>query len=87
MEMQVVSTDYFLSFKLEEELFSANVAKVVEILEMTKVPKVPPYMRGVINLRGQVLPAIDYQSKIWYSKIRRKRKYLYRGSENDFGYR
>ncbi len=49
-----------------EELFAVNVAKVLEILEVTKitkVPKSPDYMRGVINLRGSVLPVIDTRVK------------------------
>lgn len=56
----------FLSFKLGDELFAANVGKVLEILELTKitkVPKSPDYMRGVINLRGNVLPVIDTRIK------------------------
>lgn len=58
--------DSYLSFKLGDELFSANVAKVLNILEMvkiTKVPKSPEYMKGVINLRGNVLPVIDLKLK------------------------
>ena len=56
----------YLTFKLGEELFAANVAKVLNILEMTKiteVPKAPPYMKGVINLRGKVLPVVDTKIK------------------------
>jgi len=56
----------YLTFKLENEYFAANVSKVLNILEMTKitkVPKSPPYMKGVINLRGAVLPLIDTRLK------------------------
>jgi len=56
----------FLSFKLGDETFAANVSKVLNILEMTKitkVPQAPPYMKGVINLRGSVLPVIDTRVK------------------------
>lgn len=56
----------YLTFKLRDEIFGANVAKVLNILEMTKitkVPKAPPYMKGVINLRGSVLPLIDTRIK------------------------
>lgn len=52
----------YLSFELGDELFAADVAKVLEILEVpkiTRVPKSPGYLRGVINLRGSVLPVID----------------------------
>ncbi|QHT68144.1 chemotaxis protein CheW [Rhodocytophaga rosea] len=56
----------YLSFRLGDEIFAVNVAKVLEILEITKitkVPKSPDYMRGVINLRGSVLPVIDTRAK------------------------
>lgn len=58
--------DSFLSFTLGDEYFAANVAKVLNILEMvkiTKVPKSPDYMLGVINLRGSVLPLTDLRLK------------------------
>ena len=56
----------YLTFKLGDEIFAANVSKVLNILELTKitkVPKAPHYMKGVINLRGSVLPLIDTRSK------------------------
>ncbi|WP_020533358.1 chemotaxis protein CheW [Flexithrix dorotheae] len=52
----------FLSFRLNKEKFAMEVEKVIEILEVpriTHVPKAPEYMKGVINLRGKVLPLID----------------------------
>ncbi|MFP4092283.1 MAG: chemotaxis protein CheW [Cyclobacteriaceae bacterium] len=60
------TTNSFLTFRLHEEVFAANVSKVLEILELTKitkVPKAPEYMRGVINLRGSVLPVVDTRIK------------------------
>ncbi len=62
----------FLTFKLEEETFAVNVEKVIEIQELrqiTKVPKTPAYMRGVVNLRGSVLPVIDTRIKFGLSQI------------------
>lgn len=56
----------YLTFRLAEELFATNVNKVLEILEIpkiTKVPHSPVFMRGVINLRGSVLPVIDARAK------------------------
>jgi purine-binding chemotaxis protein CheW len=56
----------YLSFKLGEEVFAINVSKVINILEMsniTKIPKAPDYMKGVINLRGTVLPVVDLRIK------------------------
>lgn len=55
-----------LSFRLNEEVFAIDVSKVINILEMshiTKIPKAPAYMKGVINLRGTVLPVIDLRTK------------------------
>jgi len=56
----------YLTFKLGDELFAANVSKVLNILELsriTKVPKAPSYMKGVINLRGDILPIVDTRLK------------------------
>ncbi|HEY9195646.1 MAG TPA: chemotaxis protein CheW [Mucilaginibacter sp.] len=56
----------YLTFKLQSELFAINVGKVLEILELkpiTKVPKSPAFMKGVINLRGNILPVIDTRGK------------------------
>jgi purine-binding chemotaxis protein CheW len=51
---------------LSDEIFALDVSHVREILEfttMTKVPKTPEYMRGVINLRGSVVPVLDMRLK------------------------
>ena len=56
----------YLTFKVGEETFAANVSMVTNILEMTKItslPKTPKYLKGVINLRGIVLPVIDTKEK------------------------
>jgi purine-binding chemotaxis protein CheW len=61
----------YLSFKLGDEEFAAHVGKVLNILEMTRiteVPKAPEYMKGVINLRGTVLPVIDTRIKFGMTK-------------------
>jgi purine-binding chemotaxis protein CheW len=58
--------DSYLTFKLGEEEYATHVGNVLNILEMTsitKVPKSPEYMKGVINLRGMVLPVIDTRTK------------------------
>jgi purine-binding chemotaxis protein CheW len=63
---KINSINSYLTFKLGNEFFAANVSKVLNILEMTKVtkvPKAPPYMKGVINLRGSVLPLVDTRIK------------------------
>lgn len=58
----ITQTVQYLTFKLADEIFAFDVAKVREILEfsnITKVPQTPDFMRGVINLRGSVVPVID----------------------------
>ncbi|MCE9574268.1 MAG: chemotaxis protein CheW [Deltaproteobacteria bacterium] len=56
----------FLTFKLGDELFAIDVAQVREILdltEITRVPTAPPYMRGVVNVRGSAVPVVDLRHK------------------------
>jgi purine-binding chemotaxis protein CheW len=65
-QSDLIGINSYLSFKLGDEVFAANVGKVLSILEMTKVTKVPQapfYMKGVINLRGKVLPLVDLRLK------------------------
>jgi purine-binding chemotaxis protein CheW len=66
MKEKAEESNSYLTFKLGEEEFGAHVSQVLNILEMTKitqVPKTPGYMKGVINLRGTVLPVIDTRVK------------------------
>ena len=67
METEVkTKVNSYLTFKIGDEEFGANVNVVLNILEVqeiTKVPKSPDYMKGVINLRGMVLPVIDTRLK------------------------
>jgi len=52
----------YLTFKLSEEVYALDVAKVREVLDfttVTKIPRTPEFMRGVINLRGNVVPVVD----------------------------
>jgi purine-binding chemotaxis protein CheW len=63
-EVDVVTQ--YLSFKLGEEVFAVDISKVREVLDfttVTKVPQTPDYMRGVINLRGGVVPVVDLKLK------------------------
>jgi purine-binding chemotaxis protein CheW len=55
-----------LTFKLDEEVFALDISKVREVLEyttVTRVPQTPPFMCGVINLRGGVVPVVDLRLK------------------------
>lgn len=62
-----MSCSQFLTFTLAEELFALHIVKVREVLDFTtatKVPNTPRYLRGVINLRGNVLPVVDMRLKL-----------------------
>jgi len=63
---EITETTQFLSFKLDEEEFALDISKVREVLDytrITKVPQTPNYMKGVINLRGSVVPVVDLNNK------------------------
>jgi purine-binding chemotaxis protein CheW len=58
----ITETRQYMTFKLGDELFAIDVAQVREVLEIsriTKVPTAPGYMRGVANVRGQATPVVD----------------------------
>lgn len=66
MAQQHETAHQFLTFVLCEEVFALDISKVCEVLdftEITRVPQAPPYMRGVINLRGSVVPVVDMHCK------------------------
>lgn len=57
----------FLTFRLGNEVFACHVNKLLSILEIpqiTDVPGAPKYMKGIIDLRGKVLPVIDTKTKL-----------------------
>lgn len=52
----------YLLFRLGEEVYGINIMSVTDIIEIqqiTEVPEMPNHIRGVINLRGQVIPVMD----------------------------
>jgi len=56
----------YLTFAIEDEEYGLEILKVREIIgymAITPVPQTPAYVKGVINLRGQVIPVIDLRSK------------------------
>ena len=63
---EAAASTQYLTFKLGDETFALDVAEVREILDfttVTKVPRTPSFMRGVINLRGSVVPVMDLRLK------------------------
>jgi len=56
------ATSQIVSFRLANEEYGIDIMRVQEIIligHITQMPNVPPYVRGLINLRGHVLPIID----------------------------
>ena len=62
----------YLTFSLEEEEYGIGILKVKEIIGMmpvTSVPRTPEFVKGVINLRGKVIPVIDLRLKFGMDAI------------------
>ena len=56
----------YLTFTLGKEMFAVGILNVKEIIEygsLTEIPMMPPFIRGVINLRGSVVPVIDLSAR------------------------
>lgn len=56
----------YLTFSLASEEYGLEILKVREIIgimDITAIPQMPPYVKGVINLRGKVIPVIDLRLK------------------------
>jgi purine-binding chemotaxis protein CheW len=67
----ILETTQYLTFELEDEVFALDISKVREVLDfttVTKVPRTPDFMRGVINLRGSVVPVVDMRLKFGMTK-------------------
>jgi purine-binding chemotaxis protein CheW len=63
---QINETGQYLSFRLEEEIFALDISNVREVLDYTKItriPQAPEFMLGVVNLRGGVVPVVDMRLK------------------------
>jgi purine-binding chemotaxis protein CheW len=63
--------DKYLTFALGDEEYGVPVLKVREIIKMmdiTAVPQVPPHVKGVINLRGKVIPVVDLRVKFAFPR-------------------
>ena len=59
-------TNQYLTFSLDGEIFALAIAQVREVLELssiTRIPRTPAFMRGVINLRGHAVPVVDMRRK------------------------
>ena len=65
-ESDIAVIQEYLTFKLADETYAINVGCIKEVLgvpRITRVPRMPDYMTGVINLRGNVIPVVDLRLK------------------------
>ena len=56
----------FVTYKLDQENYALDIDQVREVVDytsITKVPQMPDFVRGVINLRGSVVPVVDLRAK------------------------
>src|SRR5438093_13516901 len=56
----------YLTFVLDAEEYAVSVLKVreiIKVMDITSVPQLPSYFKGVINLRGEVIPVVDLRLK------------------------
>jgi purine-binding chemotaxis protein CheW len=70
-QADIIETTQYLTFKLDDEVFALDISKIREVLDftsITRVPRTPEFMRGVINLRGSVVPVVDLRLKFGMAK-------------------
>jgi purine-binding chemotaxis protein CheW len=73
LESEIENVVQLVGFMVGDEEFAVPILGIQEIIkpiEYTRVPKTPPYVLGVFNLRGSVLPLIDLRMKFGLSRSR-----------------
>jgi len=66
-KLMINTKQKYLSFRIKKERYAIKILDVKEIIakmSFTEVPKMPAYMKGVINLRGNIIPVIDVRNKL-----------------------
>lgn len=69
---QAATSERYLAFQLGKEQYAIPLLQVKEVIEMTEptpMPKSPPFFKGIINLRGQVISVLDLRAKLQLQKI------------------
>lgn len=77
MDKQAGSGGKYLTFKLAEEEYGLAILKVREIIglmDITAVPRAPHHIRGVVNLRGKIVPVLDLRRKFGLPDVELKRE-------------
>ena len=72
VKAMTIKTGKYLTFFLEDEEYGIGILKVKEIIGMmpiTSVPRTPEFVKGVINLRGKVIPVMDLRLKFSMGEI------------------
>lgn len=62
-----MNNNQFVIFRLEDEFYGIkidNVETIERMMPITRVPKTPMYVKGVINLRGEIVPIIDLRERL-----------------------
>jgi len=70
----LVDERQLISFKIQDEEFGIDIMRVQEVIHMTKitqVPKAPYFVKGVLNLRGRVLPVVDLRTRFDLKEVER----------------
>ncbi|MGD0230777.1 MAG: chemotaxis protein CheW [Syntrophorhabdales bacterium] len=60
-----------VTFRLADEEFGIDIKKVHEInrmIDITRIPNAPPYVEGVVNLRGKIIPIVSLRTKLGLEK-------------------
>lgn len=63
---QLNTANRYLTFFVDSEQYGVDISRIKEIIapmNITHIPKTPPYVKGVINLRGSVIPVVDVRLK------------------------
>ena len=86
--VDMIESNQYLTFKLEEAFYALSIHQVREVLDftqITKVPRMPGFIRGVINLRGGVVPVVDLRLKFGMPETERTRTTCIIITEIDLG--
>lgn len=66
------TSGHYMTMKIGDELFAIDVFQVREVLDVTpvtRVPTSPPYLRGVVNVRGKAIPVVDLRYKFGLPQV------------------
>jgi purine-binding chemotaxis protein CheW len=76
-EIKISGENQYLLFLLNGETYGMdtnNVIEIVEFIPFTKVPKMPNFVMGVTNIRGEIIPLIDLKMRFGFEKIEISKK-------------